>query len=255
MLTHLKFLWLLSLLGLSASLTWAQSQPNIPDRQPLYSGRDDPLSSQAQQEDCSSKQVMAFVREHLVYPEAAKAEGIEGLVVLKYLIDEEGQITYVQTLRDPGKGCGEAAMAVIRQLPKFSPGLKDQKPVAVEQQLALRFELRPPEGPDQGLDLLWNGLYLSQIRNKTQISQELYRGLLTVRDAQGQVYPIEYLELGYVSPREKIYTEREKGANFSPRMQKLLKHKIKPGGTLLLTVRIQKGFEVVEIYRELPLID
>ncbi len=62
------------------------------------------------------------------YPEEAKKNEIEGTVVLKVTIDEEGVVTDVKVLRGLGFGLDEAAAAAMRKH-KFKPAVKDGEKV------------------------------------------------------------------------------------------------------------------------------
>jgi periplasmic protein TonB len=71
------------------------------------------------------------------YPEAARAAGIEGKVILKLVISETGLVTSVQIMRgDPM--LAEAAVKVVKQW-RFTPAMLDGKPIAVFRILPLAF--------------------------------------------------------------------------------------------------------------------
>ncbi len=64
------------------------------------------------------------------YTDAAREAGVEGLVVLDLVVDEEGQATQISVVKGLGHGLNEAAVAAIRKC-RFEPGEKGGKPVAV----------------------------------------------------------------------------------------------------------------------------
>ena len=55
-----------------------------------------------------------FVREHLVYPEAARTAGIGGVVTLRISIDQSGAVTDTKVIAGLGHGCDEEASRVAR---------------------------------------------------------------------------------------------------------------------------------------------
>ena len=64
------------------------------------------------------------------------------LFTLTFVINEKGGIDDVKILRGIGGGCDEAAMAVVKKLPKFNPGKQRGKAVKVSYNLPVRFVLR-----------------------------------------------------------------------------------------------------------------
>ena len=59
-----------------------------------------------------------------VYPERAKAEHVEGRVLLKLTLDAEGAVTDVELLESAGHGFDESAITAARQL-RFVPARED----------------------------------------------------------------------------------------------------------------------------------
>ena len=75
------------------------------------------------------------------YPEAAKKEGLEGTVVVDFVVQEDGSLTKFKVLKDIGGGCGEEAVRVMKMMPKWIPGKKDGKAVSVNFKLPVKFKL------------------------------------------------------------------------------------------------------------------
>ncbi|RJO64446.1 MAG: energy transducer TonB [Myxococcales bacterium] len=74
------------------------------------------------------------------YPRAAREKGVEGVVMLEILIDEQGRVRKVRVLSAPDNAFAQAAVAAIRQS-SFHPGLMGERPVAVKIQVPFRFVL------------------------------------------------------------------------------------------------------------------
>jgi protein TonB len=71
------------------------------------------------------------------YPEAARAAGIEGRVILKIVISESGEVTNVTVMRgDPL--LAQAAVEVVKNW-KFSPATLEGKPIAVFRIVPINF--------------------------------------------------------------------------------------------------------------------
>lgn len=74
--------------------------------------------------------ILGFIRKNLVYPELAKASEIEGRVLVSFIVERDGRITGVKLDgKDIGGGCGQAAIDVVKKLPKFIPAQQGGKPV------------------------------------------------------------------------------------------------------------------------------
>ena len=83
----------------------------------------------------------AFIEKNLVYPEEAKAAGIEGKVYISFTVEKDGSITNVKILRDIGYGCGDEAVRVVKMMPKWIPGKQRGNPVRVQFNLPVVFKL------------------------------------------------------------------------------------------------------------------
>ncbi len=75
-----------------------------------------------------------------VYPEAARAAGVAGVVVLECVIGADGAVRMVDVLRGLPEGLTEAAVDAVR-LWTFTPATVDGEPVAVRFVLTVRFLL------------------------------------------------------------------------------------------------------------------
>jgi TonB family protein len=75
------------------------------------------------------------------YTEAARKVGIEGLVLLKAVVLEDGSVANMKVLRGLGYGLDESAILTVQDRWKFQPGTVDGKPVAVEANIEISFRL------------------------------------------------------------------------------------------------------------------
>jgi TonB family protein len=76
------------------------------------------------------------------YPEEAKKNKIEGVVVLDVVIDADGSVLDVAALEDPDPQLTQAAIKAVRQW-KFRPAVDSAgKPVSVHSAVSLRFKLK-----------------------------------------------------------------------------------------------------------------
>jgi TonB family protein len=83
---------------------------------------------------------MDEVQTAIQYPEAAREEGVEGMVVCKVLVDAEGNYMRHKVMSSPNKSFYEAVSPHLARL-RFNPAVKDKVPVAVWTTLRFTFTL------------------------------------------------------------------------------------------------------------------
>jgi protein TonB len=84
---------------------------------------------------------MRFLQDNIKYPPIAKESGIQGTVHLTFVIERDGSVTDVKLLRGIGGGCDEEAIRVVKNMPKWEPGKQRGKPVRVQFNLPIKFNL------------------------------------------------------------------------------------------------------------------
>ncbi|HEX6981873.1 MAG TPA: energy transducer TonB [Balneolaceae bacterium] len=75
------------------------------------------------------------------YPEMARRAGIEGRVIIQFIVDENGNVVNPRVLRGIGGGCDKEALRVVSQA-KFKPGRQRGKPVRVQYSLPIIYRLQ-----------------------------------------------------------------------------------------------------------------
>ncbi len=83
---------------------------------------------------------MDAIYEVLHYPEIAIQAGIEGRVIVQFVIDVNGQVTDPHVVRGIGGGCDEAALEAVKQV-EFTPGRQRGRAVRVRYTLPITFRL------------------------------------------------------------------------------------------------------------------
>ncbi|MDQ4139967.1 MAG: TonB family protein [Bacteroidota bacterium] len=87
------------------------------------------------------KKMYEFIRQNLRYPNEASRLGLEGMVVVSFVVDKTGQISDIKVIKDVGGGTAEEAIRVIRSMKAWQPGRQNGQPVSVRFTLPLRFSL------------------------------------------------------------------------------------------------------------------
>ena len=84
---------------------------------------------------------LKYLNENVVYPEKAKENGIQGAVVMRFVVTATGSIGEVRVMRGVDPLLDQAAIEVIKKLPAFIPGKKDGVAVPVWYTMPISFRL------------------------------------------------------------------------------------------------------------------
>ena len=82
-----------------------------------------------------------FLKKNLHYPSQALENQIEGTVFITFTIEENGKITSVNVMRGVDGGFDDEALRAIQSMPDWRPGYKNGKPVRVQINLPIKFQL------------------------------------------------------------------------------------------------------------------
>ena len=86
--------------------------------------------------------LMNYIANQLKYPEEARKQGIEGIVVLQFTVEEDGRLTEISLRKDLGGGCGEEAIRLLKNMPPWVPAAAQGKPVRrTKMTLPVKFKL------------------------------------------------------------------------------------------------------------------
>lgn len=77
------------------------------------------------------KAFYGYVGENLKYPKEALRNEISGRVFVKFVVDKDGSLSDVVTIKGIGGGCDEEAVRVIENAPKWQPGKQRGRTVKV----------------------------------------------------------------------------------------------------------------------------
>ena len=83
-----------------------------------------------------------FMSKNLQYPKDMEDKGIEGRVLIKATIDENGKITNPFVLKSANEQLDAEAMRVVKAMPTWTPGQDEGKAVAVSYVIPVTFKLK-----------------------------------------------------------------------------------------------------------------
>lgn len=84
---------------------------------------------------------MAALQKKVNYPEMARKAGIEGKVIVQFVVNEQGKVENPKVIRGIGGGADQEALRVIKQA-EFEPGRQRGEPVPVQMSLPITFQLQ-----------------------------------------------------------------------------------------------------------------
>jgi TonB family protein len=113
---------------------------NDVDEMPRFPGCEE-ITEIEKRDKCAQNKLLTFIYSNIKYPAEARKAGIQGKVIIKYVVQKDGTVAKARIEREIGGGCGEAALKVINALPKMIPGTKDGKAVDVEMVIPVQFKL------------------------------------------------------------------------------------------------------------------
>ena len=151
----MRFLYFSFLLLLSFNLSAQEKNPtavfSIVESMPRFPGCENQGLAADAVKKCSEKKMLGFVYENISYPEEAKSTGIEGTVVIRFVIQEDGGIAEAQIAKEIGGGCGAEALRVVELMNekgiKWIPGMQEGKPVRVYFNLPVKYKLEKEPPP------------------------------------------------------------------------------------------------------------
>ncbi len=87
------------------------------------------------------KAMMNFIESEMKYPVIAKEKGIQGRVIVNYIVEKDGSITNPQIVRGVDPSLDKEAIRIIEAMPKWNPGLQRDERVRVKYTLPISFKL------------------------------------------------------------------------------------------------------------------
>ena len=105
-------------------------------------------TTDAAKKKCTQDLLLSFIYRNVQYPDSARLLGVEGTVVVSFVVGRDSMIKDVQILKDIGGGCGAAATYVINAMNplklRWVPGEMKETPVDVRMTIPVKFKLKEP---------------------------------------------------------------------------------------------------------------
>ena len=86
--------------------------------------------------------LMKYLAENIKYPVSAQKAKEQGRVVVQFIVEKDGAVTSVKTVRSVAPALDAEAVRVIKAMPKWTPGRQGGQPVRVNYHVPVSFRLQ-----------------------------------------------------------------------------------------------------------------
>lgn len=100
----------------------------VVEQMPMYPGGDSAL--------------MQYLSSNIHYPAVAAENGVQGRVVVGFVVEKDGSITDVNVMRSVDPSLDREAVRVVKSMPRWTPGKQNGSAVRVKYQVPVTFRLQ-----------------------------------------------------------------------------------------------------------------
>lgn len=86
--------------------------------------------------------VNAWLSSHLSYPAVAAENGIQGKVIVKFVVGKDGSVSQAQVVRGVDPSLDKEAIRAVNSMPRWNPGMNNGQPASVWFTLPVTFKLQ-----------------------------------------------------------------------------------------------------------------
>jgi len=99
-------------------------------------------TSTAASNSMSHEEYQLYLRNNVIYPQAAIDNSITGEVIVSFIVKANGELSDFVTEKGIGFGCEEELIRLIKEGPKWTPATVNDKPIREKVTLSFTFERR-----------------------------------------------------------------------------------------------------------------
>lgn len=86
--------------------------------------------------------LLKYLKKSLVYPEQAADMGIQGKVIVRFVVEKDGSVSQANVVKGIDPSLDKEALRVIKAMPKWKPGMQQGRPVRVRCTQPVQFKLQ-----------------------------------------------------------------------------------------------------------------
>ena len=80
-----------------------------------------------------------YLHDNIVYPQLALENGVQGMVVMQFTVNENGELSDLTIIKSVNQACDEEAIRVVKNMPRWIAGEQNGKKVSVRFTIPIRF--------------------------------------------------------------------------------------------------------------------
>lgn len=218
------------------------------DEMPYFSGCDNFDSGSIAKRLCSNEALVQYMTRNLNFKDNPDIP--EGKIYISFVVDQMGKIQYPKLLNELLNSYSDSILQVVKDMPRWTPGVKNGRPVKVKMNLPLVLS------PAKAINLQHNyRITWGQIRGSSA-NKDLFKSAeaspVTIRDQYGNEKTIDQLTITY--EHGKQYKEAVSKGAINEAMKKILK-KVKAGGTLTVHASVQNNGAFRDVIKEIKVVN
>jgi len=113
----------------------------MPEEMPRFPGCEHSGEIGEARKKCAEQKMLQHIYTNIVYPQEARDAGIEGMIVVSFIVEKDGSVNAPKILRSIGGGCDEEVLRLVNIMPSWIPGRHAGEAVATQFNLPVRFKL------------------------------------------------------------------------------------------------------------------
>ena len=86
--------------------------------------------------------LLSYLSSHVKYPVVAQENGVQGRVVVSFVVEKDGSISDVNVVRSVDPSLDKEAARVVRSMPRWNPGKQNGSSVRVKYNVPVSFRLQ-----------------------------------------------------------------------------------------------------------------
>ena len=126
-----------------------------------------------------------YLRNNIRYPQEAQKAGIQGRVIIQFIVSKDGSITDTEVVESVDPQLDAEGLRLIKNMPRWKPGMRKGQAIRVKQTLPIRFAFtKTSDKPENSNSIfLKNGSYNSSLKdvillvNGQEVSPEIFRAI------------------------------------------------------------------------------
>lgn len=126
-----------------------------------------------------------YLRNNIRYPQEAQKAGIQGRVIIQFIVSKDGSITDAEVVESVDPQLDAEGLRLIKNMPRWKPGMRKEQAIRVKQTLPIRFAFTKTSDKPKNSNSIFlkNGSYNSSLKdvillvNGQEVSPEIFRAI------------------------------------------------------------------------------